>query len=93
MAIKDAERAPALGFVNFLLPRKKGSAKKLAYTPCASDDAEMTLLHAWFTEDPSKTEERIEIFKQQLVITFVDTSTDAETPSFGFMEQPAKGKK
>lgn len=60
-------------FINFSVPRKDGTAKKLGAISLKIDrDEETATLVAWLTEDPS----RIEKLVQKMIVDFRLAKTD-----------------
>ena len=70
-ATQSAENWRSTAYVNIFLPRKDGeSRKKLGAIAFQGNDQEMQTLQKWLTEDPSKTEKRLQYLIDQLVMEF-----------------------
>lgn len=70
-AAQSSESWKSTAYVNIFLPRKDGeSRKKLGAIAFQGNDAEMQTLQKWLTEDPSKTEKRLQYLIDQLVMEF-----------------------
>ena len=68
----------AIGFINFELPGKNGSTRKLGAIPLKASNANEADLDAWLKEDP----ERVSKILAKLIINY--KSVDNSPESVGF---------